>query len=162
MARIRKAPRPFERFLPRLHLNHRVAGDQLLRLGEGPVDDGALASGIFDAPALRARLQAAGIKQHAGLDQLLVIVGHRGEEFLRRPGASFGVLGGFDQNHELHCRVSYRFGAWRPVAGIPGSTSRRTAPAGIDKPDNFFGKNAKKGSPLRGRAANPRIWPEAC
>ena len=36
-----------------------VARDELLGFGEGPVDHAALAAGIFDAPALGARLQAA-------------------------------------------------------------------------------------------------------
>src|SRR5262245_44283233 len=51
-----RALRPFDRLLLRLHLDQPVAGDQFLRLGEGPVDDGALPSGELDARALRARL----------------------------------------------------------------------------------------------------------
>src|SRR5713226_398068 len=53
---IGKAPRPLHRLFPRLDLDDRVAGDELLRFGEGPVDHGALATGVLDAPALRARL----------------------------------------------------------------------------------------------------------
>src|SRR4051812_3102538 len=33
---------PFDRLLPRVHLDHREAGNQLLRLGERPVGDGGL------------------------------------------------------------------------------------------------------------------------
>src|SRR6266481_8361718 len=47
-------PRPFHRLFPRLHLDDGVAGDQLLNLGEGPVDHGALCSRVLDSPALRA------------------------------------------------------------------------------------------------------------
>src|SRR6516165_593824 len=119
---IGKSPGPFHRLLPRLHLDDGVARDQLFRLGEGSVDYCALAPGIFDAPALRAWLEAARIEQYACLDQLLVIISHRGEELLRRLASSLGVPGGFDQNHESHCRVSFCFGAWRPTAGILGST----------------------------------------
>src|SRR5690348_8119772 len=46
------APRPFHRLFARLHLDDGVAGDELLRLGEGPVDHGAPGSRVLDAPAL--------------------------------------------------------------------------------------------------------------
>src|SRR6185503_11311841 len=46
---------PFDRLLLRLHLPQPVAGDELLRLAERPVDHGALVSGEPDARALRAR-----------------------------------------------------------------------------------------------------------
>ena len=47
-----KAPGPFDRLFPRLRLNERVAGDQFLGLGERPVDECALVTGILDAPTL--------------------------------------------------------------------------------------------------------------
>src|SRR6266851_5250602 len=43
---------PFDRLFPRLHLPDPEAGDELLRLGEGPVDDGPLPAREFDARAL--------------------------------------------------------------------------------------------------------------
>src|SRR5262249_19019369 len=49
---IREALRPGERLLARLHLDDGVAGDQLLRLGEGPVGDDARPARVPDAPAL--------------------------------------------------------------------------------------------------------------
>src|SRR5262245_42774153 len=56
--RVGVASRPFHRFLARLHLDQRVAGDQLLRLGEGAVDHGALAAGgVLHPPAELAALQ---------------------------------------------------------------------------------------------------------
>src|SRR5262249_1785352 len=42
LVRVGATPRPFERFLHRLHLPDPEAGDQLPGLREGPVDDGAL------------------------------------------------------------------------------------------------------------------------
>jgi hypothetical protein len=56
-----KAPGPLHRFLLRLHLDERVAGDQLLGLGERAVDDAALFSRVLDAPAFRARLEAGAV-----------------------------------------------------------------------------------------------------
>src|SRR5687768_8041630 len=55
--RVREALRPLERFGARVDVDDRVAGDELLRLGERPVDDGALLAVVLYAPAFRARLQ---------------------------------------------------------------------------------------------------------
>src|ERR1051325_4948580 len=62
--RVGEAPRPLRRLFLGLHLDERVARDQLLRLGEGPVDHGALFPGVRDTPALRARLQPGGLAYH--------------------------------------------------------------------------------------------------
>jgi hypothetical protein len=56
----------------------------------------------LDAPALRARLQAVGVEQHAGLGQLLVVIRHRGEDFLARHPAGFRVFARLDDDHETH------------------------------------------------------------
>src|SRR5690606_39947876 len=50
--RVRAALRPLDRLVHRLHLPEPVAGDELLRLGERPVDDGALVTGELHAHAL--------------------------------------------------------------------------------------------------------------
>src|SRR3989441_4300817 len=105
-SRIGIAPGPFHGLFFRLHLNKRVAGDELLRLGEGPVDHGALPSGVLDAPALRARLEPGDIEQHAGFHQLLVVRGHRRDELLLRHDARFRVPAAFDNNHVSHRRAS--------------------------------------------------------
>src|SRR3972149_8176167 len=60
---------PGECFVPRLRLGPPEAGDELLRLGEGTVDDGALRSREPDARALRARLEPLRREQYPGLDQ---------------------------------------------------------------------------------------------
>src|SRR5574342_129412 len=52
----------------------------LLRLGEGPIDERALRSGVLDAPPLRGWLEPRGIQQLAGLRQLLVVLRHLGDE----------------------------------------------------------------------------------
>src|SRR5213078_3343005 len=53
---IGEAAGPLHSFFLGLHLDHRVSGDQLLRLREGTVDQGAFRAGVLDAPALRAGL----------------------------------------------------------------------------------------------------------
>src|SRR5262249_9100389 len=57
LVRIGAALDPLDRLLQRLDLEDPVAGDQLLGLGERPVDDGALGAGEAYARALGARLQ---------------------------------------------------------------------------------------------------------
>src|SRR5438046_4169991 len=47
-----------------LHLPDPEAGDQLLRLGEGPVDHGPLASRESDARAFRAGLESLRSEEH--------------------------------------------------------------------------------------------------
>src|SRR3954453_24000357 len=80
--RIGEALGPLDRLVARAGLDQRVAGDQFLALGEGPVDDGALAAVVLHAPALAARLQARGIEQRAGAGELLVEARHRLEQRL--------------------------------------------------------------------------------
>src|SRR5436190_11675000 len=65
--RVREFLRPLERLVARLDIDDRVAGDELLRLGERPVDHRTLLAIVLYAPALRARLQPGGVDQHAGL-----------------------------------------------------------------------------------------------
>src|SRR5690606_31848892 len=91
--RIRAAPDPLERLLHRLDLPDPEAGDQLLGLGEGPVDDGLLAAAEAHALALAARVQAVAGQHHASLDQLLVELAHLGDQLLARHHAGLGVLG---------------------------------------------------------------------
>src|SRR5438552_5508718 len=100
--RIGKAPRPFHRLFPRLHLDDGVAGDDLLRFGEGPVDHDALRARVLDAPALGARLQAGGIEQDPRFLQVLVVLLHLRNELLGRHHARFGVFRGLDYDHESH------------------------------------------------------------
>src|SRR5689334_9505279 len=69
--RVRVAAAPFQGLLARFHLDDGVAGDEFLGLGEGAVDETALLALVFDAPAVGAGLEAAGVQQHARLVQLL-------------------------------------------------------------------------------------------
>src|SRR5207247_9034748 len=64
---IRAALDPFNRLCLRLHPPQPEAGDQLLCLGERPVDYGALVSQEPDPRALRARLEPLCREPHAGL-----------------------------------------------------------------------------------------------
>src|SRR6266516_510224 len=54
------------------HLPQPVAGDQLFGLSERPVDDGSLLAVEPNAPALRARVEPAGLEHDSRLDQLFV------------------------------------------------------------------------------------------
>src|SRR3989304_4843901 len=78
---------PFDRLFLRLHLNQPETGDELLRLGEGSIDHGALRSREPDACALRARVEPLRREQHAGLHQLFVILRHLGKLLFGRENA---------------------------------------------------------------------------
>src|SRR6267143_262775 len=82
---------PLDRLLPRLHLDHPVAAEHVLRLSEGPVGDLWLASGEGDARTHRRRMQALEREQHARLLQGFVVFHHRGDRLgIRKvPGAAF-------------------------------------------------------------------------
>src|SRR5438034_11234911 len=62
LVRVRAALHPLDRLGLVLHLDDPVAGDQLLGLGEWPVDHAALAAFEADARALRARLQPGAVE----------------------------------------------------------------------------------------------------
>src|SRR5437879_155864 len=133
--RIGAALDPFDRLFLRLHLPDPEAGDQLLGLGEGPVDDGALGSREPDARALRARVQPFAREHHAGLHQLLVELPHRGEELLVGHHPGFRILAGFDYDHESH-RVLRWVGSGPPDGFRSDEnlalSARRTRPGEID------------------------------
>ena len=105
--RLRAALHPFDRLGLVLHLDDPVAGDQLLGLGERPVDHAALVAGETDARTLRAWAQPGAVEHDAGLDHLLVELRHLGEHLLRRHLAGLGILVRLDDHHETH-RVSPR------------------------------------------------------
>src|SRR5262249_26942066 len=105
--RIGTAPDPLDRFFHRLHLPQPIAGDQLLGLGEGAVNDLPLAARELDALPLRARVQSLTREHDAGLHELLIVVAHVGEELLAREDALFGSLGRLDDNHDSHRSVSF-------------------------------------------------------
>src|SRR5215217_5999884 len=112
LIRIGAALHPLDRLGLVLDLDDPVAGDQLLGLGEWPVDHGALAAFETDARTLRARLQPAAVEHDAGLHHLLVELGHRGKHFLRRHLAGFGIFRGLDDHHETHRASPRVLGLW--------------------------------------------------
>jgi hypothetical protein len=79
------------RFALRLHLDDRIAGDQLLRLGEGTIGHGELPSRDPDTGPLRARLESVGCDQHAGLRRVLDELPHGGYFLLARGSVGFLV-----------------------------------------------------------------------
>src|SRR3989442_8859627 len=133
---------PLDGLIPRLHLPQPEAGDQLLRLREGPVGHGPLASVEPDPHALRARLESLACEHHAGLRQLLVELPHLGQDLLVREDARFRVLVRFDDHHESHRKSPFGSepgsGRSRPDLN-PGlyCDDERTLPGSTQRP-NFF------------------------
>src|SRR5438093_2247827 len=101
---------PLDRLRLGLHLPEPEAGDQLLGLGERPVDHGPLPAGEPDPRALRAGLQPPRREHHARLGQLLVELLHVGKDLLVGEDAGLGVLVGFDDHHETHFLPPSGFG----------------------------------------------------
>src|SRR6267143_413954 len=98
---------PLDRLFHRPHLPQPEAGDQLLGLGECPVDHGPLLSREPHALALRTRVEPLAGEQHAGFHQLFVVLPHFGKELLLRQNARLRVLVGLDYHQESHCYVSF-------------------------------------------------------
>src|SRR5687768_6459523 len=97
-----EALRPLDALLSRLHLDERVAGDDLLRLGEGTIDPGASSAGESDACPFRRWLESRCVEQDTGFREFLVVVGHDRHECRigRHPGFRLRVA--FDNDHESH------------------------------------------------------------
>src|SRR4051812_11719866 len=83
---------PFDRLFHGLHLPEPEAGDQLLGLGEGPVDHRPLVGGEPHTLALRARVEPLTREHHAGFHQLFVEFPHLGEELLAGHDTVLGIL----------------------------------------------------------------------
>src|SRR5437773_11990759 len=73
-----RALRPFDRFGSGLHLDHPVAAEHLLRLGERPVGHLRLATGEAYAGGFDRRGPPFGPEQAAGPGEGLVVLGHFG------------------------------------------------------------------------------------
>jgi hypothetical protein len=80
---------PLDGLFEGLDLQDREAGDELLGLGEGPVDDGTRLAGELDACAFGGGMEAIEGEQDAGLDELLVVLAHLGHELWIGEGAFF-------------------------------------------------------------------------
>src|SRR5690606_34853554 len=132
---------PLDRLLLRLDLDQPEPGDQLLRLGEGPVDDGPGVPVEPHARAPRAGVEPLAREQDAGLDQFLVVAAHRLELFGGRQDAGLGRLGRLDQDHEAHGWTLPMVAFWGCPAGLPCGpwdrrlpSERRTRCCRIDTP----------------------------
>src|SRR4029077_15956729 len=77
---------PLECLVDRAHLPQPIAGNQLLALGERPVDDGALLASELNAFTLGARGEAARLEYHARLHQLFVELLVRSHRLIHRLG----------------------------------------------------------------------------
>src|SRR5262245_10808058 len=135
--RVGEAPRPLHRLLARLHLDQGVARDQLLRLGERPVDHGALRSRVLHAPAGLAGLESRGVEQHARLLQLLMVFLHLVDQLLCGHHALLAVLRGLHDHHEPH-GLLLQSGSRKSLL----STLRRPGYAKIDTPPKCSGAGA--------------------
>src|SRR5688500_2687551 len=130
----RRALEPLDCLLLRLHLPDPEARDQLLGLRERAIDDRPILSRESHARALGAGLKSLTREHHSRLHQLFVELAHLRQLFLSRHDARFGVLVGFHQYHESHCRILILVAA--PQNG--GSLVRRTRPGQIDIPKKVF------------------------
>src|SRR6266851_3789615 len=98
---------PLDRFFPRVHLDDPVPSDQLLGLGERPVDHHLRSSRKLDARCLRTGLESGELDQYAGLSQILRIVSDRGNDILAGSLPRFTVPAGFNDQHELHLQPPF-------------------------------------------------------
>src|SRR6266702_580493 len=115
-----RALRAFDRFGPGLHLDHPVAAEYLLRLGERPVGHLGLVTGEAYAGARGGWLQPVEPEQDAGLGEGLVVLRHLGDEVGRRREVRCRLLVPLrdHQHHESHCARSLLVSGAAP--GHPG------------------------------------------
>src|SRR4051812_35173468 len=116
LRRVRAALGPLDGLVERLALPQPVAGDQLLGLGERPVDDAALRTAELHARTLRAGVESLALEHHARLHELLVVPAHRGEQLLAGHLPCLGLLRRLHHHYEprhlsLLCRRRRSTGA---------------------------------------------------
>src|SRR6185312_3420305 len=141
-------PGPFDRLLFRLHLDHPVAADHLLGLGERPVGHDGLAAGEGDARTHRRRVQPVERHQYARLLQRLIVFHHRRHGLRRRHRAGRCRLIALrdHQHHESH--VVSPFEVCSGGARGRHSSTRRTGFCGTD----ILGGIIRDGIALKARA----------
>src|SRR5256885_8129801 len=120
---------PFDRLVQRFHLPQPETGDQLLRLGERPVDHRALAAREPDACAFGARLEPLAGEEHAGFLQFLIELAHPGQDLFVRKHARLRLLVRLHDDHDSHWRISSWFGVREPGLAPPLPTRRATGSA---------------------------------
>src|ERR687885_730136 len=108
---------PLDGLFHRPDLPDPVAGDELLGLGEGPVDHGLLVCREPHALPLGARVQSLGRQHHARPRQLFVVLTHFGEELLAGHRARLALLARLHQYHHSHRHISFRLRIWSRASG---------------------------------------------
>lgn len=98
----RRALHPRDRVIKRFGLDQPEAGDEVVGQRERPMGRAALPALILDSGPLRRRMQALARLHHAGLDQFLVELAHRGQEFRTRHHAGLRILARLHNHHEPH------------------------------------------------------------
>src|SRR5213596_925200 len=153
-----RALRPFDRFGAGLHLDHPVAAEHLLRLGERPVGHLGLVTGEAYAGARGGWLQPVEPEQDAGLGEGLVVLGHFGDKLGRGRAVRPRLLVPLrdHQHHESH-RAQFLL-VWvrrahpgfieasneEPQNRHAGPTMR--TPLGLSPGDRCFGSHAARAS----------------
>src|SRR3546814_16791423 len=84
-------------------------------------------------------MQAVAGKHDASLYQRLVVARHRADDLLARHDAGLRILIGFDDDHEFHCRFSWRCSVRRDEVEFRFSMKRRTRKRKIDMHDKKIG-----------------------
>src|SRR5215218_9962859 len=102
---------PLECFLAGAHLDDRVARDQLLRLGERPIDDPWLAARELDAESMLAWPETVAGEHDAGIHHLLIVRHHRIHQLAARQRAGLGLRVRLPDDHESHRRGSVKVGS---------------------------------------------------
>src|SRR5580704_11719612 len=111
---------PLDGLFEGLDLPEPEAGDELLGLGEGAVDDGTRLAGELDACAFGAGMEAIHGEHDASLHELFVVLAHLEQELWIGEGAFFfGFCGGFDDDHESHFLCPFGLEVrWRQYAAV--------------------------------------------
>jgi hypothetical protein len=87
---------------PKTDLPEPVASDLLLRRGERAIDHGTLPAREPHSLPVRSRSQSAPTLHDARLEEFLVVLSHRGQQFWPRHGAFLAVPGRLNDDHALH------------------------------------------------------------
>ncbi len=114
--------RPLDRFVDRAQFQDRKSGDQLLRLGERPILDRALAAVELQSHALCTRPQAIACDQFSGLDDLSNHLADVLDELERGNRAAFPVRVGPVHDEKLHrCHSRVRCAKNSVTTGVSAS-----------------------------------------
>src|SRR4029453_5183162 len=99
--------RPPHRFLGRVDLDDRPAGDLIPGVDERSVHDGPALTGVADPPAFPCRLETHGVVENTGLLELLVVLDDLAKRLLARQDPGLGCVVGLHHDGESHGIASF-------------------------------------------------------